>query len=105
MSDHARTEINTPTKAHIMIFFARFVFSSSPLESKYIIPHAITASTAITATYLIIVAITAPIILYTPVSDNETPVLQPGSSQQFISGGAANPTKWERLKSASTIIE
>jgi hypothetical protein len=56
--DHAEIEINTHTSAQIIILFAFFIFSSSQLEIRYIIPPNITAITAITATYLISKAIT-----------------------------------------------
>jgi hypothetical protein len=57
MSDHAEIEMNTQASAQIITLFAFFVFSSSPLEMRYIIPPIITAITAITAIYLISSAI------------------------------------------------
>lgn len=57
MRDHAIDETNTPTNAQIIIVRAFFIFSSSQLEVRNIIPHIITAITAITATYFISAAI------------------------------------------------
>lgn len=83
INDQAITDINTQTSAHMITDFAFFVFSSCPLESKYIIPHTITAKTARTATYLIPVAIKAPIILNVFVSHGH------GRAPQLISGTPA----------------
>jgi len=66
------------------MFFAFFVFSSCPLEIRYIIHQNITASTAITATYLIPAVITFPMTQYKLVSE-----LGQGRPQQSISGTAA----------------
>ncbi len=50
---HEDTESKTQTKDQIIHVFAFFTFSSSPHETRYIIPLIISAITAITATYLI----------------------------------------------------
>lgn len=50
---HALVEINTPTNAQVIHFFAFFTFSSSPHDTKYIIPAITREITEITATYLI----------------------------------------------------
>jgi hypothetical protein len=89
MSDQAATDVNTHTSAHIIIFFAFFVFSSSPLEIRYIIPPNITAITAITATYLISNVIIFPSISY--IHDHTAALEQPGKPQHSTSG-AANPS-------------
>jgi len=77
----ADTDKKVPTNAHIIMLFARFVFSSSPLDTRYIIPPTITARTAITATYLIPTAITPHSTLYRFVSFEGH-----GSPPQFTSG-------------------
>ena len=83
ISDQASTDIKTHTRAQIITDFAFFVFSSCPLDSKYMIPPSITAKTAKTATYLIPVAIRFPIILNVFVSHGH------GSHPQLISGTPA----------------
>jgi len=82
--DQARTETSTPMRAYITTFFAFFVFSSSHEDTSIIIPPIITAITAITATYLIHVA-----IIFPSISKPHASVLvfsQPGSFPQSISG-------------------
>jgi hypothetical protein len=60
--DQAETDINTHARAQMIMLFAFFVFSSSPLDIRYIIPPIITAITAITAIYWINRAIIFPSI-------------------------------------------
>jgi len=73
------------------MFFAFFVFSSCPLESKYIIPPNITAKTAITATYCIPVEIVVQITQKVSVSEKPQSE-QPGRLPQFTGGTAENTT-------------
>lgn len=88
--DHANTDTRTPTKAHIIMFFARFIFSSSPPERRYIIHPIITAITAITEIYSISVLIKFPIIPYTEASiAASSHSQQPGRAPQLIFGAAA----------------
>lgn len=97
ISPYADIEIITPTSAHIIIFLAFFVFSSSPLETRYITQPNMIARTASTATYWIHVSITLPIIPKVSVSFAHPPS-QPGRFPQFIGGFAAKVGRLPRIK-------
>lgn len=85
--DQAEIEINTHTSAQIIMLFAFLVFSSSPLDMRYIIPPIITAITAITAIYWISKAIIFPIISYTQAPDADA-LEHPGNPPHSTSGAA-----------------
>lgn len=89
MRDQAITEVNTPTSAHIITRLALEVFSSSPLDTRYMIHPIIIAITAITAIYLITAEIIFAINTYTPSPSPESAAVpHHGRLPQFTSGAA-----------------
>ncbi len=87
--NHEQIDKRTHTNDHVIHVFALFTFSSSPPDTKYIIPLSIRAITAITATYCIANAMSEE-TNEIGVEREEPPLSpHPGKFPQSI-GGAAN---------------